>query len=57
MKTLVTVSLFTMLLMAGAALAGDRTDPPAVPSKGIEGPDIRHVQMDARHGVAWPYVR
>ncbi len=57
MKTLVTASLFTMLLMAGVAFANDRSDPPAVPSKGTEGPDIRYVQMEARHGLEWPYVR
>jgi hypothetical protein len=57
MKTLMTATLFTLLLMAGAASAADRADPPAVPSKGIEGPDVRYVQMEARHGLEWPSVR
>ena len=57
MKTLVTASLLTMLLWAGTALAGDRGDPSSVPPKGIEGPDVRHSQMEARHSLEWPYVR
>ena len=57
MKTLVTASLLTMLLFAGTALAGDRGDPSSVPPKGIEGPDVRHSQMGARHNLEWPYVR
>ena len=57
MKTLVTASLLTMLLFAGTALAGDRGDPSRVPPKGIEGPDVRHSQLEARHSPQWPYVR
>ncbi len=57
MKILVTASLFTLLLVAGAAFAGDRADPPAVPSKGTEGPDIRYVQLDTHHSLNWPDVR
>lgn len=57
MKTLVTASLFTLLLMAGAAFAADRADPPAVPSKGTEGPDIRHVQLETHPNLAWLDVR
>ena len=57
MKTLVTASLLTMLLWAGTALAGDRGDPSSVPPKGIEGPDVRHSQTEARHSLEWPYVR
>ena len=58
MKTLVTASLLTMLLLSsGAAFAGDRGDPSSVPPKGIEGPDVRHSQLEARHSLQWPYVR
>jgi len=57
MKTLVTASLLTMLLCAGTALAGDRGDPSSVPPRGIEGPDVRHSQLEARHELQWPYVR
>ena len=57
MKTLVTASLLTMLLVAATALAGDRGDPASVPPKGIEGPDVRHSQMEARHNLEWPHVR
>jgi hypothetical protein len=57
MKTLVTTTLLTMLLTGGAALAADRADPAGVPPKGIEGPDVRYSQLEARHSPAWPYVR
>ena len=57
MKTLVTASLFTLLVMAGAAVAADRMEPSGVPVKGIEGPDVRHSQLEARHELQWPYVR
>jgi len=57
MKTLVTTTLLTMLLTGGAALATDRADPAGVPPKGIEGPDVRYSQLEARHSPAWPYVR
>ena len=57
MKTLVTASLFTMLLMAGAAFADDRMDPSSVPVKSIEGPDVRHSQVETRPNFAWPDVR
>jgi len=57
MKTLATASLLTMLLMAATAFADDRMDPSGVPVKGIEGPDVRHSQMEARHDLQWPYVR
>ena len=57
MKTLATASLLTMLLMAATAFADDRMDPSGVPVKGIEGPDVRHSQMEARHDLQWPSVR
>ena len=57
MKTFVTASLLTMLLVAATALAGDRGDPSSVAPKGIEGPDVRHSQLEARHELQWPYVR
>ena len=57
MKTLATASLLTMLLVAATALAGDRGDPSSVPPKGVEGPDVRHSQMEARHDLQWRYVR
>jgi hypothetical protein len=57
MKTLATASLLTMLLMAATAFADDRMDPSGVPVKGIEGPDVRHSQVEARHDLQWPYVR
>jgi len=57
MKTLATVSLLTMLLIAATAFADDRMDPSGVPVKGIEGPDVRHSQLEARHELQWPYVR
>jgi hypothetical protein len=57
MKTVVTASLFAMLLMAGAAIASDRSDPPAVPSKGTEGPDIRYAQVETHHSLNWSHVR
>ena len=57
MKTFVTASLLTMLLVAATALAGDRGDPASVPPKGIEGPDVRHSPLEARHDLQWPYVR
>ena len=57
MKTLVTAALFSILLTAGAAFAADRADPAGVPPKGIEGPDVRYSQLEARHSLAWPYVR
>jgi len=57
MKTLVTTTLLTMLLTGGAALDADRADPAGVPPKGIEGPDVRYSQLEARHSPAWPYVR
>jgi len=58
MKTLVTASLLTMLLLSsGAAFAGDRRDPSSMPPKGVEGPDVRHSQLEARHSPQWPYVR
>jgi len=57
MKTLATASLLTMLLIAATAFADDRMDPSGVPVKGIEGPDVRHSQLEARHELQWPYVR
>lgn len=57
MKTLMTATLFIMLLTAGAAFAAERSEPAGVPPKGIEGPDVRYSQMEARHGLEWPYVR
>jgi hypothetical protein len=57
MKTLVTAALFSILLTAGAAFAADRADPAGVPPKGIEGPDVRYSQLEARRSLAWPYVR
>ena len=57
MKTLATVSLLTMLLIAATAFADDRMDPSSVAPKGIEGPDVRHSQLEARHELQWPYVR
>lgn len=57
MKTLATASLLTMLLIAATAFADDRMDPSGVPVKGIEGPDVRHSQLEARHDLQWPYVR
>jgi hypothetical protein len=57
LKTFVTASLLTMLLMAATSFAGDRSDPSGVPVKGIEGPDVRHSQMEARHGLEWLYAR
>lgn len=57
MKTLATASLLTMLLIAATAFAAERSDPSGVPVKGIEGPDVRHSQTEARHDLKWPYVR
>lgn len=57
MKTLATASVLTMLLIAATAFADDRMDPSGVPVKGIEGPDVRHSQLEARHDLQWPYVR
>ena len=57
MKALATASLLTLLLMAATAFATERSDPSGVPVKGIEGPDVRHSQLEARHELQWPYVR
>ncbi len=57
MKTLMTATLFSMLLMAGAALAAERSDSARVPPKGVEGPDVRHAQLETHPSLAWPAVR
>lgn len=57
MKTFVTASLLTMLLTFATAFAAERSDLSGVPVKGIEGPDMRHSQMEVRHDLQWPYVR
>ncbi len=57
MKTLATASLLTLLLIAATAFAADQSTAAGVPPKGIEGPDVRHSQLEARHELQWPYVR
>jgi hypothetical protein len=56
-KTLLTASLLTMLLTAATAFAADQSSAASVPPKGIEGPDVRHAQMEAHHNLEWPVVR
>ena len=57
MKTLVTASLLTILLVAATAVAGDRPNPSSVPLKGLEGPDVRHALVEIPRGSTWPDVR
>ncbi len=49
MKTLVTAAVFSILWTAGAAFAAEWADPAGAPPKGIEGPDVRHSQIEALH--------
>lgn len=57
MKTLLTASVLTMVLTAATAFAADQSTAASVPPKGIEGPDVRHSQMEARPNLEWPVVR
>jgi hypothetical protein len=57
MKTLLTATLLTILLVAATAFAGDRPNPSSVPPKGLEGPDVRHALVHIPRGSTWPDVR
>jgi uncharacterized protein YraI len=57
MKSLVTASLLTMLLMATAAFAAEQSASSSVPPKGIEGPDWRYSQVETRPSLELSHVR
>ncbi|MBI2457142.1 MAG: hypothetical protein HYV46_13530 [candidate division NC10 bacterium] len=57
MKRLIALAVMLVALGAGVGPTFAAMDPPKVPPKGIEGPDIRQNTMPQPKGVEGPDVR